>query len=285
MTTPAAARPRLGLLVAAGYPDGVARLLERMSRWCQPVQAEPGRDDVAAWLATSCAAPDVDRAIAGGRPVAVWVTYASELADVPAGVVTVSDNVALDVDVSASSSGIDTAAVPAVAPFVRARWRQRHRLPERLVVRASAMPETVRPTAFALASAVIADDAGALVDAMTWAAPCVTDAATALAVGAAPGADALVGGPTDLADLAAVLADDQRRAAAVGRAGRRLVERRHDRNRPSRELASRLGLVAVGGDDWRAGVASILADLHTPPLARVRDRFEDAVAAIVGARS
>ncbi len=279
-------RPDLGLLVSVGYPDGVPRLLERMVRWCNPVWADPERDEPAAWLATSTAAFGVKAAMASGSPIAVWVATSSDVAHVPEGAVTVGDDVALGVDVVAPPSGIDVSAVPPITPFVRARWRARHGLPEHLVVRAGSVRASNRQSGFALASVVIVeDDPVGLVEAMAWAAPCVTDEPTASAVGAEIGVDVLVGDAEDLRDLATVLADDQRRAAAFGRSGRRLVERNFDRTGAARRLAGRLGLVERDEDDWRGRLTDDLAHLCTPPAARIRDRFEEAVAGVVGGAS
>jgi hypothetical protein len=275
--------PFLGLLVSPGYPDGVPRLLERMVRWCRPVWADPERDDPAAWLATAPTAAGLSAALASGAPVAVWVASASDLALAAGEVLTVGDDVALDVDVLAPPSGIDASAVPPMPPFVRARWRARHGLPERFIVRAGTVGDGHRQSAYALASVVIVEaDPAALVEAMAWGAPCVTDSATAAAVGADIGVDVLVGDAGDLGDLAAVLADDQRRAAAFGRSARRLVERTFDRTGAARRLAGRLGLVEWGEDDWRGRLTDDLAHLCTPPVARIRDRFDSAVAGVVG---
>jgi hypothetical protein len=133
-----------------------------------------------------------------------------------------------------------------------------------------------------LASAVVVDDdPDALVHAMAWGAPCVTSDGVARAVGAQAGVEVLVADTDERFDLAALLADDQRRAASLGRAGRRLVERSFDRTGAAHRLAIRLGLVARADDDWRGRLSDDLAHLWTPPVARVRDRFEEAVDAIV----
>ena len=281
--------PLLGLLVAPGYPDGVNGFLERMVQWCRPVWREPGTvgPEVHAWFATAPSAPGFDRAVASGAPVAVWIASPDDAALVPDGVVTVGDRMGLPVDVVAPRRGMDVSAIPPLTPFVRRRWRVRHGLPELFVVHSRDVSVANRSTAFALASAVVVDDdSTTLVEAMAWAAPCVTDDECATAVGAEAGVDALVGDPGDRLDLAAVLADDHRRAASVGRSGRRLVERSFDRARAARRLATRLGFGVRADDDWRGRVTDDLAHLGTPPIARIRDRFEAAVAGLVadGAR-
>jgi hypothetical protein len=172
--------------------------------------------------------------------------------------------------------GIDAERSLPVAPFVRARWRRRWGLPQRLVWSPGELDprpsDEVNRTAFALASAV-AVTGRSVIEAMAWAAPVATDAATAAAIGAVEGTDVVVAERSALGRAAARLADDPRLAATVSRGGRRLVERRHDTARPAGVLASRLGLRTEPTDPAER-VAACLDDLWTPAEAHIRLRAE-----------
>ncbi len=73
--------------------------------------------------------------------------------------------------------------------------------------------------------------------------------------------------------LAEDLGDDHRRAAALGRAGRRLVEERHDLSRSADAVTRALGWVGEVGR-----VTAHLGDLPTPPLSRPITHAEARVA-------
>jgi hypothetical protein len=88
----------------------------------------------------------------------------------------------------------------------------------------------------------------------------------------------LVAEPAGLADAAARLVDDQRLAASLGRAGRRLIERRHDIARPAGVLASQLGLRSEPVDPARRA-AACLDELWTPSGDHIRLRAEGHVLA------
>ena len=262
-------------------PARVAPLLGRLRRWCV-VRYATAREPVAAWFATSPRARGLARALEGRAPVAVWVSDdedARRLGDA-SGVVVVGDEPAIIAPFGARGvlwgDGIDAERFRPVTPFVRARWRRRRGLPDRLVWApaelAAPPPADVNSTAFALASSVAVVGEPAL-EALAWAAPVATDAGTADALGATDGLEVLVAEPGALGRTAARLADDQRLAASLGRAARRLVERRHDLARPAAVLAARLGLRAEPTDP--AGrVAACLDELWTPADAEVRFRAE-----------
>lgn len=279
-------RPLLGLLVAPEPPPGVGALLRALDRWCVPRAADPRHDKPAAWLATSPAAPALDLAAEQGAPLAVWVTSAEESLGVASrfpGAVALTDvgDAVRDVaDAVVVGGRIDAARFPYLTPFVRARRRVAAGLPDRLVVSVGTgvgdLADDVAQTALGLASAAIVVGP-LLLDALAWGAPCVTDAESAADAGAGDGDEVVVAEPGAFRAAADAIAGDLERAAVLSRAGRRLVERRHDRGRTPFVLARRLGLVG-GAPDRRIDEA--LDELWTPAGARIRDRVDDALAAL-----
>lgn len=298
------ASPLLGLLVHPGSPAALPRLLARMAPWCEPHALDPATDQAAAWLATSPRARGLDLALRGGAPVGIWVSTVAELEELRGlgataeegaggaarpGVVVLADDAALADRLGGGAVVVGNGGGPdgavAVPPFVRARLRARHRLPDRLVVSFDPggdqpVREELVPTALACAAAVaIVGDR--LVEALAWGAPTVTDAASAAAVGARHGVEVLVGGPEELVALAGQVADDIDLAAALSRAGRRLVERR-DVSGAAVAAADRLGLLEHV--EPLARLEHRLAELRTPERARIRVRAGEMVAGVVQAR-
>ncbi|MCU1447926.1 MAG: hypothetical protein JWP02_96 [Acidimicrobiales bacterium] len=274
------ALPRLGLLVASTPSERVSRLLRRLRSWCLPQVAEP-EEPVAAWLLTSLRAPGAEKVLRANTPVGVWASAAHEVAEVSAlgspvaVIVTEEWSPSGDERVVLCPDGVDARRFLPMTPFVRARWRMRLGLPEHLVVSvgipdADGVDDEVVPTALALASAVACGERW-LVEAMAWGAPCVTDAVSAAAVGADANVEVAVDDPGQLLQAATTLASDDRRAAALGRAARRLVERRHDTSRPPGEVAERLGLLPPT-EGLAARVGARLGELWTPPTASVVGR-------------
>jgi hypothetical protein len=232
----------------------------------------------------------VERVLDGDAPVAVWVSDEEAADHVPdaAHVFAVGDD-ATTLERFGSRGvlwpdGIDAERRQPVTPFVRARWRRRWGLPEQMVWAPGELTpspsEAVNRTAFALASAV-AVQGRAAVEALAWGAPVATDAATADSIGATDGQEVLVAEPSALGGAAADLADDQRLAASLGRAGRRLVERRHDIARPAGVLATRLGLRTERLDPARR-ISACLDDLWTPARDHIRLRAEGHALARIG---
>lgn len=131
-------------------------------------------------------------------------------------------------------------------------------------------------TALAAATVVVATSPALVVRALAWGAPTVTTPAAARALGALPGREVLVA-DTDAQrrELAAELAADDGRAATLGWAGRLLVERRFDLPLVAAQLAGRLGLTRTSGP--LALPRTRLAELGTPPAARIRSRLAAAV--------
>ena len=157
---------------------------------------------------------------------------------------------------------------------MRERWRGRFDI-ELPVELPTGLSWRQRRTFLALCPAVVATGTTAL-EALAFATPLVTDSATASLLGGTDRADMLVSdgdSQTQTVALAEDLGDDHRRAAALGRAGRRLVEERHDLSRSADAVTRALGWV---GEVRR--VTAHLGDLPTPPLSRPITRAEARVA-------
>jgi hypothetical protein len=164
--------------------------------------------------------------------------------------------------------GLDLTAYVPLAPVIRSRWRSRLGLPATLVVTVGgegAPPDDLAPTAMALASVVVVSGPR-LADALAWAAPGVTDLASAAAVGASE-AELAIGPPS----IAAQIAGDEHRAAALSAAGRRLAERRLDQHRAAAQVATGLGLMAITPE------VRVLDDLRTPAASALRRRVDTLV--------
>jgi hypothetical protein len=229
--------PRMGILAEPGSAPGFVALVRALSPWCRPQATGPAP---VAWLASSPAA-------AGDhRPVAVWTD----------GVVATPDG-----PVTFPYPGFDLRSYLPMAPVVRRRWRSRLGLPATLVVDAGEVPDDLAPTALALASVVVATGAR-LAEALAWGAPCVTDAASAAAIGAGEGEVAIGASPHDIAG-------DDGWASALSAGGRRLAERRLDQHAAARRVAGALGLVHSAGAAHR-----VLDEMHAPANSPIRRRVD-----------
>jgi len=284
-----AERPVLGVLVA-GEPHPNARsLLIELRRWCTPRAADPASVATRAWLALSSRAPGVDVASRSGAPLAVWVdssVQAEEAARLePAVLLTGSPALAQRLGAAAllipAPADLDVAAIPVMPPFVRKRVRRRFGLPEHMVIdlRDGAPHAVAGDTALAVTAAAIVP-ARRLAGALAWGTPVVTDAESAAGLGARDGAELRVGTPDDLVRIAGDLAADETQAAVLSRAGRRLVEKGREPDRPALEVARRLGLWVPAAPAWRGRVDAELADLRTPARARIRQRLETIMAGV-----
>jgi hypothetical protein len=232
----------VGILAEPCAPAGFVALVRATGAWCRPT-ATPVAP--VAWLASSPAA-------AGDHhPVAVWVDDHVDTPDGP---------------VPFPHPGLDLRGYAPMAPVVRGRWRTRLGLPATMVVDAAGLPDDLAPTALALASVVIATG-DRLAEALAWAAPCVTDAASAGALGAAEG-DVAVGDRS----LADDIAGDDGRASALSAGGRRLAERRLDQHAAARRIAAALGLLPANP------AHRVLDDLYTPDGSALRRRIDTLVA-------
>ena len=282
--------PSLGVLAVPGSPPAFVALVHALGAWCGARAALADHASPVAWLASSPACPGLARVATTGRPYAVWVDdrqameRAAALTPSPRIVVT-ADPVLAAVDGRTSlfpEHGLDLRDYRPIAPVIRGRWRSRLGLPPTLIVTAFAgspgvLPQDLLPTALALASVVVATGPH-LAEALAWAAPCVTDARSAAALGAGRG-DVVVGAPSARAGLAVQVAADDGSAAALSGAGRRLVERRADRHRPARQVAEALGLVGGSCHVAARSTARVLDGLGTPEPSPVRRRVEALVAA------
>lgn len=280
--------PIVELLVAPGTGERLRPLLPELGRWCDPRASDAALPDPSARLASSWNATGVADALEdSGRPLAVWVASTTDrragahVLDRCRTIVTDDPGVAehfASRAVLMADSVFALRPVPPLTPFVRARWRRRLGFPSDFVadVRPNGkLPEpALVPTALALCGAAVVTQRW-LEDALALGTPVVTDELTALRAGATHDREVVVWHDEPLAQARA-LASDLPRAAALGRAGRRLVERNEQRA-PVAELAHRLGLTG-GRGDARTIVDSRLAELTTPPFSRVAMRARTAVA-------
>lgn len=284
--------PVLELLVTPGTGARIAPLVRRLASWCDPRAPDRSLDAPTARLASSWRAPGLEQALSDGEPpVALWVTG---LAEVEAAgsmlgrcrvVVTDQPQVATHLDaVVIPHPALDPAEHRPVTPFVRARWRRRLGLADTLVVDVRAghagdgppLPDRLVPTALAVAAAAVVDDRWIDV-ALALGTPVVTDASSARRIGATDGIEVVTVSPEECWETARALARDLPRAAALGRAGRRHCEHRHDLRTPAAEVAARLGLADQALDAERI-VRRHLSELWTPADARVAARASAALA-------
>lgn len=254
--------PALGIRAVPGAPSAFVALVHALGAWCRPQGAGASP---AAWLASS-------PAVAAGvsEPIAVWVddrdAWDEAAALSPA--VMATANPELKGAVLFPHPGLDMRAYVPMAPVIRRRWRARLGLPATLVVTVGvegAPADDLAATAMALASVVVVSGPR-LADALAWAAPCVTDATSAAAVGAGE-AEVAIAPPS----MAAQIAGDEHRAAALSAAGRRLAERRLDQHGAAAQVAAALGLVAP------TPAVRVLDDLRTPAASALRRRVDTLV--------
>lgn len=276
--------PTLGILVDGPASPALTTLVDSLAGWCRPIAWTGGSAPPAAWILASPGVPAPTDA-----PRAVWVesTADAEAASDAAVVLSDDDDLVATLGAVAVRCGgtLDLGEVVALTPFVRARYRWARGLPSTFIVAAdeesirqlpdgTPVPPHLGNTALALASAAAAFG-DPLVAALSWGTPCVTDSATAASIGAVDGVHVVVAEPGDAAYAAAAdLASDPRRAAALSRASRRLVEARFDRATSARRVATALGLRGRSAVE-RADAA--LDELATPAAARVRSRIRGAV--------
>lgn len=287
-------RPPLELLVAPGTGERIAPLAHRLMRWCDPRAADRALPRPAARLASSWRAPSLEAALGEGEPpLALWVSGGGEVKAAAALLgrcqVVLTDQPELiarlgEAALLVPGPGLDPRVHRPLTPFVRSRWRSRLGFPADFVVDAragsDAVPERLVPTALALAGAAVVDTRW-LDLALALGTPVVTDAASARRAGATSGTEVLVADPGEAGSVAADVAGDLPRAAALGCAGRRLCERRHDLGGAAAELVRRLQ-VSVPLRSAEALVQQRLDEMWAPPDAQVAVRARAAVAAFAG---
>lgn len=186
-----------------------------------------------------------------------------------------------DVVVPVPAGALDVFAVLPRGPLVRRRWQEQLGRPDGWTVLADGVPPADRPEVLAVCSAaVVSGDDLAL--ALALGTPVVTTAAAARSIGALDNEHVVVAGDGDDAIVvASLLAVDEARAAAVGAAGRRLAEAQLDIVALARQILSAAGLESGPGSV--TNLDSRLRELHTPPGSRIRNRVDNATAALIGA--
>lgn len=272
-------RPVVALVVDRPAAPGLVQVAAALGRDAR-VRAGNGPDGPVAILATSPAA-----ARGSSLPAAAWFEPGDD-AEGFDGLLLHDPGVAHPGPALAVSGTVDLRGRRPLSPFLRSRWRRREGLPDDLVVVAgpsgcmvpggTAVPPAATATALALAAAVVATGPW-LADALSWGAPVVTVDGDARALQAIPGVHVEVAAEADAPELAGALARDWPRAAALSRAGRRLVEATLDRDRWLEPLVSHLGLRASQGRA-RSRLDERLVELHTSPSAPIVDRATAAVA-------
>ena len=216
--------PRLGVVTGAERADAVAPLLQALSDRCHVVAWHPGLPVDAVFVASWRAPRALDASKEAGGRVVLW----DDAGDPPE-----EWRDRATITISTPELAVDVRLFRATAPFMRERWRGRFDI-ELPVELPTGLSWRQRRTFLALCPAVVATGTTAL-EALAFATPLVTDSATASLLGGTDRADMLVSdeSQTQKVALAEDLGDDHRRAAALGRAGRRLG-RRAPRSQPQR---------------------------------------------------
>jgi hypothetical protein len=290
------ARPVIALL-AARQPDRFLQLAAAVRRWCEVPAL--GQDELGPPDAVIATSPWVE--LPDGLPVAVWVDHEDELSSpsvaeraeaVLATRTELLDGVGRRGMLIPTGDPVPGAAY--VSPFVRQRLRRARGLPPHPVLgqvgviwswpgRGAPLSDFLVPTALACAAAACVESAGALVAAMAFGTPTVTDEATAGAVGAVPGQQVLIADTAvDRRLLAESVARDPATASRLSWAGRQHYERRYDMLRTATVLVARLLLPGHGPGGALAGVHLRLGELNTPPTATIWSRLEAGVASLPG---
>lgn len=298
----APSRPIVGLLGSGDVPPGLRRTLLDWSRTVElaGVRTDPqdsGADAFVVWGPYDGPVPDT--------AIAVWVDSAATLQSDAARRADVLMSDRVDLVEAAGDRGVLLGAWPVgsaapVSPWVRSRIRAARGLPSLLLVRVGAderlrytdvptagtltsvpaveLPLDAVPSALACASAAVVTGADLLRSALAWGTPTVTDPGTAVEVGARDGAETVVvAGRADQLEAARDLGDDLRRAARIGWAGRRLVERSDPAIGASDALRR---LLPPRDTDARSTLDSLLDELGTPATAAIRTRAEKMVAGL-----
>jgi len=283
---------RLAVHVGRDVPEGLTTVLSAVGPWADAVAApvqEPLPENTRAHLYTSDVLPRRPAA-----PHAVWRSpgaEAAEFGDVP---VVAEAGTGRPGDLQVCLAPWSDGARP-LLPFTRAGYRRLRGLPDQLVASSAAgqvtwgqagaaaveAPAHTWPTLAALSSAVVATG-DALWTALAWAAPAVTDPATAQRFGLTPGEHVLVGDDDATRHrLAAALAADETRAAGLARRGWQTARSRRP-EAVAEELCRRLGL-HERGRPHASGLTWALDALGTPLESLVRHRARAATAILPGA--
>ena len=143
--------------------------------------------------------------------------------------------------VATPDPAVDVRHYRAIAPFMRERWRGRFGI-DVPVEMPHGLSWRQQRTFLSLCPAVVATGTTAL-EALAFAAPLVTDTPTARLLAGTDGVDMLVcdDGRGAATAMASALGADHRSAAAIGHAGRRLVEDHCDLSVAAAAVARALG--------------------------------------------
>lgn len=303
--------PVLALLTTRRTPDALLPLLAALTRYCKPTVP-----DVAVGSAVAALCTDPHVAPLPGVPIAVWVDDVDQLKGpraLAATVVLTRNEKVLDaVGGRACWVPLDRLAGDRrpISPYVRGRLRAARQLPaDALAVQPEGAPggrlcwqsagrpawiaggrlpadelvadplinDDLTETALACAAAVVVTEPTLTLSALAWGAPTVTTVEAANRLGARPGLHCLVAasGPDRLRLAREVLADSDL-SSDLAWAGRLFVEQRYDLDRAAATVARRLGLSLGVGPHART--QALLAELGTPPDARIRGRLSSFIA-------
>jgi hypothetical protein len=288
--------PLLGLALERRPPESLVPLLAAMYRWCVPATLDPSVGRPAAVLATVASVGWAPAEL----PLALWARSAEEAAS-PVGdraAAIVSDDPAV---VAAAghrgvfaASGNHARGRRPMSPFVRERLRRARGLPQVAVLEQAddgwSWPGLADPlsgelvaTAVACASTVVVREPARLLEALAWAAPCVSEPGPAGQVGAVPQTHLLVGSSRrERLELAARLSADPELASRLSWAGRRLVERRHDAALAAMRLAELLAFRPSLPGGALATARLQLSLLGAGNDATIASRFTEATARVAG---
>jgi hypothetical protein len=268
-------RPQLAVLLSEGIKP-LLPVLSQLTVFCRPCAYD--RDAKRPFIAGLVSHAGLADALPAGLPVATVVRTIDEARaaalDGRIKVVLASEDVLVS---EAGSKGLYLPPYPLelhdvrpIPPFVRARLRRAHAVPDRALASVGVVgpqllwcgePTTDDLVNTALACAAVAVVRGpALVRALAWGTPCVTDSQTAASIGAQPDKEVLVASERNLLEAADTLAAEPPRLSSLSREGRALYERRFDAAGVARQLAARLSLQPSGADR----IDALLYELQAP---------------------
>ena len=287
--------PYLALLAGPTDTAALAPLVAALRPWCRPHALDRALGAPAAYLATAPDAPGLDGALSSGTPTAVFVPDGASLPDHVRALAStflattdVTRDALDDRALLLRSDAVRASEHPPITPFVRSRWRRRLGLPEEMIVELGgavpwAGPDDAIPAALAVCSVAIVRGHW-LLTALALGTPVVTDASSALRIGATEHVHVAVGSLAVATDLAHALAADPARATALGWGGRMLVEQHHDLDELARRLVVELGIGPSGVPSAAlANIDAALDELGTPAGSPVAIRALRRCAGVAGA--
>ena len=279
-------KPLVAIIARGTAAEPLRELLADLFSRAEPAAFEPER--AAHFGRGVVASPEAYRDAPAGLPVAVWVEHEEDLepllaVDAVKAILTSSPGIV-------AAAGAKGVLVPAtidpqpvarpVAPAVRAHIRRARGLPERAVAViddleggswcGAPLDADAVDTALACAAVVVVRGA-ALVRALAWGAPIVTDVDTIAPLAVVAGRDVVV--DDDAGRAAEALLDDEPRAAALSWNARICYETHFDRQRAVLDLCRRLELLPTGIDRVPALLDELQTPLDAPAVARVYARL------------